>query len=140
MVTHEPSGFFILRSPLLSYDDLTAWSAGLASPKVLESDGSEEALDAAVQRGQGGQVFLLPEAAKPSGAPERGGGTREAGLMTALKNYLLGPFRKGLDLPSGALIVWTLAGFALLAQALPALRRAATGRAVTWRGRSLIPR
>ena len=28
-----------------------------------------------------------------------------------------------LDLPSGALIVWTLAGFALLAQALPALRR-----------------
>jgi zinc/manganese transport system permease protein len=27
------------------------------------------------------------------------------------------------DLPSGALIVWTLAGFALLAQALPALRR-----------------
>lgn len=28
------------------------------------------------------------------------------------------------DLPSGALIVWTLAGFALLAQAVPALRRA----------------
>jgi zinc/manganese transport system permease protein len=27
------------------------------------------------------------------------------------------------DLPSGALIVWTLAGFALLAQAVPALRR-----------------
>ena len=27
------------------------------------------------------------------------------------------------DLPSGALIVWTLAGFALLAQALPGLRR-----------------
>ena len=30
------------------------------------------------------------------------------------------------DLPSGALIVWALAGFALLAQALPALRRKAT--------------
>jgi len=27
------------------------------------------------------------------------------------------------DLPSGALIVWTLAGFALLAQGLPGLRR-----------------
>ena len=27
------------------------------------------------------------------------------------------------DLPSVALIVWTLAGFALLAQAVPALRR-----------------
>ena len=30
-----------------------------------------------------------------------------------------------LDLPSGALIVWALAGFALLAQAVPALRRQA---------------
>jgi hypothetical protein len=55
-----------------------------------------------VQRGQGGQVFLLPDAAKPSRAPERTGGTTEAGLMTGLQNYLSGPFRKGLDLPSGA--------------------------------------
>ena len=31
--------------------------------------------------------------------------------------------RRVFDLPSGALIVWTLAPFALLAQALPALRR-----------------
>jgi zinc/manganese transport system permease protein len=29
-----------------------------------------------------------------------------------------------LDLPSGAMIVWTLVGCALLAQALPAVRRA----------------
>jgi len=34
-----------------------------------------------------------------------------------------------LDLPSGAMIVWTLAGCALLAQALPAVRRAHPGHA-----------
>jgi zinc/manganese transport system permease protein len=31
-----------------------------------------------------------------------------------------------LDLPSGAMIVWTLAAVALLAQALPAVRRTVT--------------
>ncbi len=31
------------------------------------------------------------------------------------------------DLPSGAMIVWTLAGCALLAQLLPAVRRPAPG-------------
>jgi hypothetical protein len=57
-----------------------------------------------IQRGQGGQVFLLPEQAAPSSAPP----TRpsetwtETRLMTPLKNYLVGPFAKGLDLPKGS--------------------------------------
>jgi len=59
-----------------------------------------------VQRGQGGQVFLLPEAAAPPPrAPQPQLQWSEAMLMTALKKFLSGPFRKGLDLPSGAACV-----------------------------------
>ena len=49
-----------------------------------------------VQRGQGGQVFLLPEAAAPPPrAPQPQLQWSEAMLMTALKKFLSGPFRKG---------------------------------------------
>lgn len=53
-----------------------------------------------VQRGQGGQIFLLSEpAVMPPTTDEI---WTEARLMTALAQYLQGPFRKGLDLPEGA--------------------------------------
>jgi hypothetical protein len=52
-----------------------------------------------VQRGQGGQLFLLTTAQPPAEPPES---WSEAALMPALKRYLHGPFRKGLDLPAGA--------------------------------------
>lgn len=57
-----------------------------------------------VQRGQGGQVFLLPETAtaRPAPPPARAEIRTEADLMPALQDYLNGPFRKGLDLPAGA--------------------------------------
>ena len=34
-VRYQPAGFFVLRSPLLPYDDLAAWSAGLRAPAAL---------------------------------------------------------------------------------------------------------
>lgn len=55
-----------------------------------------------VQRGQGGQVFLLSEAQPDARPPEAAEAWTEARLMTALARYLEGPFRKGLDLPKGA--------------------------------------
>ncbi|GIK81159.1 MAG: hypothetical protein BroJett024_22640 [Alphaproteobacteria bacterium] len=56
-----------------------------------------------VQRGQGGQVFLLPEATKKKPAPEIPGEPwAESQLMLPLKKYLEGSFRKGLDLPDDA--------------------------------------
>jgi hypothetical protein len=60
-------------------------------------------------RGQGGQMFLVkPETAPPSTEPEPASAEAwpEANLMVPLKDFLEGPFRKGLDLPeSGAFIV-----------------------------------
>lgn len=60
-----------------------------------------------IQRGQGGQIFLLPEQASQIAAPaareipaaERWSETR---LMGALQKYLTGAFAKGLDLPKEA--------------------------------------
>jgi hypothetical protein len=61
-----------------------------------------------IQRGQGGQIFLLPAAAAPapsSPPARRAEGWTEAQLMAVLKRYLLGPFTKGLDLPASAACV-----------------------------------
>ncbi len=60
-----------------------------------------------IQRGQGGQLFLLPETAlspppPPPAGKSSGKRRTEAELMDALEDYLAGPFAKGLDLPSGA--------------------------------------
>jgi len=59
-----------------------------------------------VQRGQGGQVFLLPEPKKAkSRQTQRPVGDdkwSEADLMAPLETYLRGTFQKGLDLPKGA--------------------------------------
>ncbi len=55
-----------------------------------------------VQRGQGGQVFLLPEIAAPKAPAEPPGLWAESQLMDPLRTYLEGPFKKGLDLPEGA--------------------------------------
>lgn len=60
-----------------------------------------------IQRGQGGQIFLLPEQAPPAApqppakAPADTPWT-EAALMAPLQEYLEGAFTKGLDLPDGA--------------------------------------
>lgn len=58
-----------------------------------------------IQRGQGGQIFLLPETELPPvpvpARRDRDAWT-EARLMPPLEAYLNGPFRKGLDLPTGA--------------------------------------
>jgi hypothetical protein len=62
-----------------------------------------------IQRGQGGQIFLLPEIAAAGGTA----GARESAaevwtealLMPPLKAYLQGAFAKGLDLPKGAACV-----------------------------------
>lgn len=58
-----------------------------------------------VQRGQGGQIFLLPEPAAPApplppGRPAES--WTKSRLMASLNKYLLGPFSKGLDLPASA--------------------------------------
>lgn len=64
-------------------------------------------------RGQGGQIFLARETeaktrgreAEPSsaeGEPLLKEAWPEARLMPALRHYLEGPFRKGLDLPAGS--------------------------------------
>lgn len=59
-----------------------------------------------VQRGQGGQIFYLPEEAPPARGPVEQpvtpSGWAETQLMDPLKRYLEGPFRKGLDLPAGS--------------------------------------
>jgi hypothetical protein len=58
-----------------------------------------------VQRGQGGQIFLLPEkkkARRPTPDITESEKWTEASLMTPLEQYLRGPFQKGLDLPKGA--------------------------------------
>ena len=58
-----------------------------------------------IQRGQGGQIFLLPEAAAPRPrvpAKKPSETWTEADLMAPLQAFLDGPFRKGLDLPHGA--------------------------------------
>jgi zinc/manganese transport system permease protein len=54
----------------------------------------------------------------------RGRGRLIAAYVIGALGYILGlAFSAVFDLPSGALIVWTLAGCALLAQAVPAVRR-----------------
>ncbi len=54
----------------------------------------------------------------------RGRGRLTAAYAIGVAGYVLGlGLSAVLDLPSGALIVWTLAGCALLAQVLPAVRR-----------------
>ncbi len=60
-----------------------------------------------IQRGQGGQIFLLPEKAALAAKPEppeasENTGWTEAELMGPLQDYLSGAFAKGLDLPKGA--------------------------------------
>lgn len=55
-----------------------------------------------IQRGQGGQIFLLSETKRPAAPPGPAEVWTEARLMTALAHYLEGPFTKGLDLPEGA--------------------------------------
>ena len=43
----QPAGFFVLRTPLAPFHELTAWSEGLQAPRALESaDGLEAALAA----------------------------------------------------------------------------------------------
>jgi len=43
----QPAGFFVLRTPLAPFHELTAWSEGLHAPRALESaDGLEAALAA----------------------------------------------------------------------------------------------
>lgn len=59
-----------------------------------------------IQRGQGGQIYLLPEPAaqatsQPPPKPPADTWT-EAQLMPPLQEYLAGAFTKGLDLPKGA--------------------------------------
>ena len=55
----------------------------------------------------------------------RGPARLVAGYATGLAGYLAGLMLSAvLDLPSGAMIVWTLAGAGLLAQLAPAVRRA----------------
>ncbi|TSC34141.1 lantibiotic dehydratase [Corallococcus sp. Z5C101001] len=44
----SPSGFFVLRTPLLPFDELRAWSQGLLAPTALEASGAE--LEAALAR------------------------------------------------------------------------------------------
>ncbi|QNP39977.1 metal ABC transporter permease [Lysobacter solisilvae (ex Woo and Kim 2022)] len=54
----------------------------------------------------------------------RGRGRLAAAYAIGAAGYILGlGLSAVLDLPSGAMIVWTLAGCALLAQAIPAVRR-----------------
>jgi len=54
----------------------------------------------------------------------RGRGRLVAAYVIGALGYVLGlGLSAVLDLPSGALIVWTLAGCALLAQAIPTVRR-----------------
>ncbi|QSX76947.1 metal ABC transporter permease [Agrilutibacter solisilvae] len=54
----------------------------------------------------------------------RGRGRLAAAYLIGAVGYILGlGLSAVLDLPSGAMIVWTLAGCALLAQAIPAVRR-----------------
>jgi zinc/manganese transport system permease protein len=54
----------------------------------------------------------------------KGRGRLGAAYAIGVAGYVLGlALSAVLDLPSGALIVWTLAGCALLAQAVPAIRR-----------------
>jgi hypothetical protein len=45
--TVRPAGFFVVRSPLLPYDDLAAWSAGLEAPDAVDDpDRLDDALQA----------------------------------------------------------------------------------------------
>lgn len=44
----EAGGFFVLRTALLPFDELLAWSEGLAAPRTLESGDPGESLDEAV--------------------------------------------------------------------------------------------
>jgi zinc/manganese transport system permease protein len=54
----------------------------------------------------------------------RGRGRLAAAYVIGALGYVTGLVLSAvLDLPSGALIVWTLAGCALLAQLVPAVRR-----------------
>ena len=46
-----------------------------------------------------------------------------AAYALGILGYVTDTLSAVLDLPSGAMIVWTLAGCALLAQAIPAVRR-----------------
>jgi hypothetical protein len=60
-----------------------------------------------IQRGQGGQIYLLPEKAAPAAPPApaeipASETWTEARLMDALSDYLAGAFAKGLDLPKDA--------------------------------------
>lgn len=44
-MSYHPAGFFVLRSPLLPYEELAAWSAGLRAPAALdESEDLETAI------------------------------------------------------------------------------------------------
>ena len=55
----------------------------------------------------------------------RGRGRLMAAYLIGAAGYVSGLVLSALlDLPSGAMIVWTLAGCALVAQALPMVRRA----------------
>jgi hypothetical protein len=57
-------------------------------------------------RGQGGQLFLTPlDAAAEPVSPIQASAWAEAALMKPLRGYLDGPFRQGLDLPSGSLFI-----------------------------------
>ncbi len=60
----EPAGFFALRTPLLSVDELTAWSEGLDAPRLaLDSTQLEEALvaDRLKLRGRLRDIVTRPE-------------------------------------------------------------------------------
>ena len=61
-----PAGFFVLRTPLLPWDELTRWSEGLEAPNALErssSDRLERALaeDRALLRARLAEVVTRPE-------------------------------------------------------------------------------
>ncbi len=60
----RPSGSFILRSPLLSFDEFEAWSQGLTAPGALRDGGSLAkalAADCAVLRARLREAIALPE-------------------------------------------------------------------------------
>lgn len=59
-------------------------------------------------RGQGGQIFLLPAAPEASGPKPENAGAKlwpEARLMAPLCRYLETQFKKGLELPDGAVCI-----------------------------------
>ena len=62
--TFKPSGFFVLRTPLLPFDELETWSEALAAPPVLADDGALEtalAADRAVLRQRLRGAWARPE-------------------------------------------------------------------------------